>query len=88
MSPTTPNDGQDNHDSSVSVQDDEVAQRIAKEQANTAAAAAQKVERDRAAACDDALARALEAEQEAEAAAQERDDAAKRTSNALARAQP
>jgi len=40
MSPSTPNDGQDNTGSSGSVQDDEIAQRTTKEQANAAAAAA------------------------------------------------
>ena len=53
---------------------------------NAAAAAAQQLEHDRAATRDAALARALEAEQEAEAAAQERDNAAKHASDALARA--
>jgi hypothetical protein len=55
-----------------------VPSKTAKEHANAAAAAAQQLGRDRAATRDAVLARALEAEQEAEAAAQERAAAAKR----------
>jgi len=69
MSPSPPNDGQDHTGSSDSVQDDEIAQRTAQEQANAAAVVAQQLERERAATRDAALARALAAEQEAAAAA-------------------
>jgi len=66
-----------------------VARRLANEQASEAAATAQRLERQRVAkeeARVAALARALEAEQQAAAAAKERDDAALRDSEALARA--
>jgi len=86
-SPPTPKGDEDS--SATSLQGDEVARRLANEQASEAAATAQRLERQRVAkeeARVAALARALEAEQQAAAAAKERDDAALRASEALARA--
>jgi len=84
--PATPRAGDDLAASSATIQEDAVAQRLAAEKANEAAAAAQRLERERQAARDAALARALQAEEEATAAAKDRDAAAQRASEALARA--
>jgi hypothetical protein len=68
------------HASSATIQDDDDTQ----EKANEAATTAQCLERERQDAHDAALARALQAEEEA--AAKDRDVAAQRASEALARA--
>jgi ABC-type sugar transport system ATPase subunit len=82
--PPTPKGGDDIDGSSPSVQGDSIAQHLAKEQANEATTAAQRLERERVATCDAALARALEGQQEAVATAKERDDVAQHASDALA----
>ena len=84
--PATPRAGDDLAASSATIQADAVAQRLAAEKANEAAAAAQRLERERQAARDAALARALQAEEEATAVTKDRDAAAQRASEALARA--
>jgi hypothetical protein len=82
--PPTPKGGNDIDGSSTSVQGDAITQHLAKEQANEATAATQRLDRERAATRDTALARTLEAEQEAVAVAKERDDTAQRASDAVA----
>ena len=67
-------------------EDASITNEIVQERATAAAATAQRLERDHKATRDAALARALEAEQQAAAAAKERDEAAQRASAALARA--
>ena len=86
MASAPPSPRDDATGSATSLQADEVTRRFAQEQANEAAATAQRLERERKATRDAALARALEAEQQAAAAAKERDEAAQRASDALARA--
>jgi len=86
MSPTPPSSPRVTDASSATIQDAAIAQRTAEERANAAAADAQRIERERVAAWDVALARAQEAEEEAAAAAKARDEAAQRASSALARA--
>jgi hypothetical protein len=83
--PSTPKQS-DHSDPSAYVQGGTITQCLAQEQANEAAAAAQCLEHERTTARDVALARALEADQEATATAKERDDAALHASDALVHA--